>query len=40
MNVIDPDGQSGEAVLDEKNKTITVNVHMVYYGNAATANIN
>jgi len=39
MNVIDPDGQSGEAVLDEKNKTITVNVHMVYYGNAATEDI-
>jgi RHS repeat-associated protein len=39
MNVIDPDGQSGEAVVDEKNKTITVNVHMVYYGNAATADI-
>jgi len=39
LNVIDLDGRSGEAVLDEKNKTITVNVHMVYYGNAASEDI-
>ena len=36
MNIIDPDGRSGKAVIDEKNKTITVDVHMVYSGNAAT----
>jgi RHS repeat-associated protein len=39
INVIDPDGQSGEATIDEKNKKITVNMHMVYYGNAATEDI-
>jgi len=39
VNIIDPTGKSGEAVIDEQNKTITVNMHMVYYGTAATTDI-
>lgn len=39
VNFIDPDGQSGEAVIDEENKSVTVNVHMVFYGNAASDEI-
>lgn len=29
---IDPDGRSGEPVIDHKNKTITVNSNIVFYG--------
>jgi len=29
---IDPDGRSGEPVIDHKNRTITVNSHIVFYG--------
>jgi len=36
INVIDPDGRSGEPVIDEKNKTITLNMHFVFYGTGAT----
>ena len=36
LKYIDPTGKSGEAVIDEENKTITVNVHMIFYGGAAT----
>ncbi|MDW3191990.1 MAG: DUF6443 domain-containing protein [Cytophagales bacterium] len=47
VNFIDPDGRSGEAVIDEDEKTITVNIHIVFYGDgvnqenadAAEANI-
>ena len=47
INFIDPDGRSGEAVIDKDEKTITVNIHIVYYGDgvnqenadAATANV-
>ena len=35
-NIVDPDGRSGEPVVDEKNKTITVNMHFVFYGTGAT----
>jgi RHS repeat-associated protein len=35
-NLIDPDGRSGEAVVDEKNKTVTVNMVYVFYGSGAT----
>jgi RHS repeat-associated protein len=36
VNLIDPDGRSGEAVVDEKNKTVTVNMVYVFYGSGAT----
>ena len=36
INIIDPDGRAGEPVIDEKNKTITVNIHFVFYGTGAT----
>jgi RHS repeat-associated protein len=39
VNIVDPTGESGEAVIDELNKKIIVNVHMVYYGTAATSDI-
>ncbi len=36
INIIDPDGRSGEPVIDEKNKTITVNVKIYFYGTGAS----
>jgi RHS repeat-associated protein len=36
VNFTDPDGRSAEPVIDEKNKTITVNVRIVFYGSGAT----
>lgn len=35
INIIDPDGQSGEPVVDKKNKTITVSQHLIFYGGKA-----
>lgn len=35
VNLTDPDGRSAEAVIDEKNKTITVNMVYVFYGSGA-----
>jgi RHS repeat-associated protein len=35
INIIDPTGQSGEPVIDKKNKTITVNQHLIFYGGKA-----
>ena len=32
INVIDPDGRSGEPVIDKKNKTITVTSNITFYG--------
>ena len=37
INIIDPDGQSGEPVIDTKNKTITVHSKFVFYGSKATS---
>jgi RHS repeat-associated protein len=36
VNIIDPDGRSAEAVIDEKNKTIKVNIVVVFYGSGAS----
>jgi RHS repeat-associated protein len=36
VNLIDPDGRSAEPVVDEKNKTITINVKIIFYGGDAT----
>lgn len=37
IKMIDPDGRSGEVGIDEKNKTVTIKVNLVIYGNAASA---
>ncbi len=39
INVIDPDGRSGESVIDKKNGTITVSQHLVFYGGKATTEL-
>lgn len=39
LNYIDPDGRSGEPVIDKKNKTITVHSNMIFYGGAANNDI-
>lgn len=36
VNLTDPDGRSAEPVIDDKNKTITVNMRFVFYGKGAT----
>jgi hypothetical protein len=36
INLTDPDGRSAEPVIDEKNKTITVNIKIVFYGSGAS----
>lgn len=38
-NMIDPDGRSGEPVIDKKNKIITINSTYVFYGSKATAKL-
>ena len=35
INIIDPDGRSGEPVIDKKTNTITVTQHLVFYGGKA-----
>lgn len=37
INRIDPDGRSGEPVIDKKNKTITVHSNLILYGGSASA---
>gem|GEM_PF-3108582 len=39
IKFIDPDGQSGEPTLDKKNKTITINQHLIFYGGKATSKL-
>ena len=39
INIVDPDGRSGEPVIDKKNKTITVHSNIVMYGGAASADL-
>ena len=36
MRHIDPDGRSGEAIMDNKKKTITVSQHFIFFGGQAT----
>ncbi len=36
-NVIDPDGRSGEPVINQKTKTITVSSNLIIYGGSASA---
>ena len=36
LNMVDPDGKSGEAVIDKENKTVTVTSHFYFYGSYAT----
>jgi RHS repeat-associated protein len=36
INIIDPDGQSGEPIIDKKKGTITVHMRMIFYGSQAT----
>jgi RHS repeat-associated protein len=36
VNFYDPTGESGIASIDEKNKTITVSSHLVFYGSKAS----
>jgi hypothetical protein len=36
---IDPDGRSGEPVIDRKNHTITINSNIVLYGGSASQNL-
>lgn len=35
-SLLDPDGRSAESTIDDKNKTITVKMHYVFYGGGAT----
>src|SRR5690606_6914807 len=35
INIVDPDGRSGEAIIDEKNKTVTVRMKFIFYGTGA-----
>jgi len=37
MNIIDPTGKSGEPVIDQKNKTITVTSNITFYGSDGSA---
>jgi RHS repeat-associated protein len=39
INKIDPDGQSGEPVIDKKNKTVTVHSNFIFYGSKADAKL-
>ena len=39
LSYVDPDGRSGEPVIDKKNKTITVHSNMIFYGGSANSNI-
>ncbi len=39
LNFIDPDGRSGEPVIDKKNKTITVHSTFVFYGSNANTKL-
>ena len=39
INVIDPDGRSGEPVMDKKSKTITVHQHLVFFGGKANSEL-
>lgn len=39
INIIDPDGRSGEPVINKKNGTITVTQHLVFYGGKATSEL-
>ncbi len=39
VNVIDPDGRSGEPVINKKNGTITVTQHLVFYGGKANSEL-
>jgi len=39
INVIDPDGRSGEPVIDKKNKTITVTSNITFYGSAGSSEL-
>jgi len=36
INLIDPDGRSAEVVVDEKNKTMKINIVIVFYGTGAS----
>ena len=37
LNLIDPDGRSGEVVIDKQNKTVTVTSNLILYGSAGSA---
>lgn len=39
LSYVDPDGRSGEPVIDKKNKTITVHSNMIFYGGSASKDI-
>ena len=39
INVVDPDGRSGEPVINKKDGTITVTQHLVFFGGKATSEL-
>jgi hypothetical protein len=39
INFIDPDGRSGEPVIDKTNKTVTVNSNLILYGSSGSAEL-
>lgn len=39
LSYVDPDGRSGEPVIDKKNKTITIHSNMIFYGGSASKDI-
>jgi len=39
VNFVDPDGRSGEPVLNMQNKTITVTSNLIYYGGAGSTEL-
>ncbi len=39
LNYIDPDGRSGEEIIDKKNKTVTVHSKLYFYGSEANTDL-
>ena len=37
--LVDPDGRSGEPIIDVKNNTVTVHQHLIFYGNKANSEL-
>ena len=37
INMVDPDGRSGEVVIDKQNRTVTVTSNLILYGSAGSA---
>ena len=39
INMIDPDGRSGESSIDKQNKTITISSNLIFYGGSANSSL-